>query len=209
MYIRNLRKASPVKNLYKFASAKVCDTIVCEGSIEFDACFHHEFNNSVESFSSQPQGFYYEFDGKDCPYTPDTLIRYVDGRLVFHEYKPSRKTSDPIFRARFAAKQAASRSLGVELILVTDKQVRVNPVLNNLKLLHRYSGPHEVNSRQRTLLRWLQDSGPVRLNQIAEEHTLSLGETRALIFSLISKGLLAADLDGENLALNPLVWSAE
>ncbi len=209
MYIRNLRKASPVKTLYKFASAKIGETIMCEGSIEFDACFHHEFNNSVESFRSQPQGFYYEFDGKLLPYTPDTLIRYVDGRLVFHEYKPFRKTLDPIFRARFVAKQATSRSLGIELILVTEKQVRVNPVLNNLKLLHRYSGPHEVNNFQRTLLRGVQSSGPIRLNQIAEEHRLPLGETRALVITLISKGLLAADLDGEDLTLNPLVWRAE
>lgn len=182
---------------------------MCEGSIEFDACFHHEFNHSVESFSSQPQGFYYEFDGKRLPYTPDTLIRYVDGRLVFHEYKPFRKTLDPIFIARFVEKQATSRSLGIELILVTEKQVRVNPVLNNLKLLHRYSGPHEINNFQRTLLRGFQSTGPIRLNQIAEEHRLPLGETRALVITLISKGLLAADLDREDLTLNPLVWSAE
>ena len=39
MYIRNLRKPSPNKNVFKFASAKVSNVIMCESTLEFDACF--------------------------------------------------------------------------------------------------------------------------------------------------------------------------
>lgn len=42
-----------------------------ESSLEFDSCFHLEYSFDVESFEAQPQGFYYDFEGKRCPYTSD------------------------------------------------------------------------------------------------------------------------------------------
>ncbi len=77
MSIRNLRKPSPNKNVFKFASEKVGKAIMCESTLEFDACFHNEYNNAIESYGSQPEGFKYNFEGKSLPYTPDTLVRYV------------------------------------------------------------------------------------------------------------------------------------
>jgi hypothetical protein len=89
MYIRNLRKPAPNKNVFKFASAKVGEAIMCESSLEFDACFHHEYNENVKCFRSQPEGFYYSFEGKKLPYTPDAIIYNNDGSVILHEYKPS------------------------------------------------------------------------------------------------------------------------
>ncbi len=57
MYIRNLRKPSPNKNVFKFASAKVSETIMCESTLEFDACFHHEYNETIATFGSQPKKY--------------------------------------------------------------------------------------------------------------------------------------------------------
>lgn len=206
MYIRNLRKPSPNKNVYKFASEKVGKTIMCESSLEFDACFHHEYNESVRTFDSQPEGFYYQYEGKDLPYTPDAIVHYTDGRIQFHEYKPLSKTFDPIFKAKFYAKQKAAQLLGMELILVTDEQIRVNPVLNNLKLLHRYSGAYTVCDTQRELLSRLQASGKCRLTDIADENALTMGEVRSYIFSLLNKGLLKSDVVTDDFTLNPFVW---
>lgn len=206
MYIRNLRKPSPNKNVYKFASAKVGKTIMCESSLEFDACFHHEYNESVRTFDSQPEGFYYQFEGKDLPYTPDTIVQYIDGRIQFHEYKPLSKTHDPIFKAKFFAKKEAAQSLGVELILVTDEQIQVTPVLNNLKLLHRYSGTYTVCEIQRELLSCVQASGKRLLTEIAQEYGLPIGEVRSYIFSLLNKGLLKSDLVQDDFSVNPAVW---
>ncbi|QLE83954.1 hypothetical protein FLM48_01930 [Shewanella sp. Scap07] len=54
MYIRNLRKPSPNKNVFKFASAKVSETIMCESTLEFDACFHHEYKPCCSIGLSDP-----------------------------------------------------------------------------------------------------------------------------------------------------------
>ncbi|MEL4474313.1 TnsA endonuclease N-terminal domain-containing protein [Shewanella algae] len=181
-------------------------TIMCESSLEFDACFHHEYNESVRTFDSQPEGFYYQYEGKDLPYTPDTIVQYIDRRIQFHEYKPLSKTFDPIFKAKFYAKRQAAQLLGMELILVTDEQIRVNPVLNNLKLLHRYSGAYTVCDTQRELLSRIRASGKCRLTDIADENVLTMGEVRSYIFSLLNKGLLKSDVVTDDFTLNPSVW---
>jgi hypothetical protein len=107
MYIRNLRKPSPNKNVFKFASAKISGVIMCESTLEFDACFHHEYNDEIESYGSQPEGFKYEFMGKSLPYTPDTLIVYKNDVEKYHEYKPKSKTTSPLFREKFVARRQA------------------------------------------------------------------------------------------------------
>lgn len=208
MYIRNLRKPSPNKNVFKFASAKVGDAIMCESTLEFDVCFHHEYNDEVERFGSQPEGFKYEFDGKTLPYTPDALILYKGGVEKYHEYKPYSKISSPLFRAKFIAKRAASLKLGRELILVTDRQIRLNPILNNLKLLHRYSGVYGVNDIQKKFLKCIQQSGAVKLHDISNQFNLPVGEARSFLYALIHKGFVKAHLDRESLSGNPLLWSA-
>ena len=208
MYIRNLRKPSPNKNVFKFASSKVSDVIMCESTLEFDACFHHEYNDDIKSFSSQPEGFKYQFNGKILPYTPDALIQYKNNVEVFHEYKPYSKISSPIFRDKFIAKRAASLKLGRELILVTDKQIRVNPILNNLKLLHRYSGVYGVSDIQQKLLHIIQQSGAIKLNDVSSELDLSKGDARSSLYALIHGGFITTDLDNEDLSDNPMLWSA-
>lgn len=207
MYIRNLRKPSPNKNVFKFASTKANRVIMCESSLEFDACFHHEYNDLVAEFGSQPEGFKYQYAGKTLPYTPDALILYKDLSRKFHEYKPYSKISDPLFRDKFVAKRKASmEQLGIELILVTDRQIRVNPILNNFKLLHRYSGVYGVTVLQKELLKFIQRSNMIKLNDISVRFGLPLGETRASLYSLIHKGLLKVDLGSDDLNKNPTFW---
>jgi hypothetical protein len=207
MYIRNLRKPSPNKNVFKFASKKVGQAIMCESTLEFDVCFHHEYDDEINSYGSQPEGFKYEFRGKSLPYTPDTLVLYVDETEKYHEYKLYEDISDPLFRQKFAARREASLKLGRDLILVTERQIRVKPILNNLKLLHRYSGVYGVNDVQQELLKVIQKSGEaIKLNDVSSQLGLTIGEARSFSFALIHKGFLKADLGCEDLTYNPTLW---
>ena len=206
MYIRNLRKPSPNKNVFKFASAKVGEAIMCESTLEFDACFHHEYNEKIKHFGSQPEGFHYNFKGKTLPYTPDAVIHYNDGSVIMHEYKPYRKTIDPDFRAKFFAKKEAAKSLGTDLLLITEKQIRVYPLLDNLKILHRYSGIQGLNKTQNDLLGIIKNTGRMSVSELAKYGSLKIGEARSQLYSLINRGLLKADLIQDDLVSNPSVW---
>ena len=206
MYLRDLRKPSANKNVYKFASRKVGSVIMCESSLEFDACFHHEYNENVVYFESQPEGFHYQINGKWNPYTPDALIQYKSGECKLIEYKPFSKTQDINFQNEFKAKKAHAALFGQELILVTEQQIRVNPILNNLKLLHRYSGISCINELQSTVLAFIQKSGKIAIRDIDTSSSLTLGELKASICLLLAKGLIKADIQNECLESNPMVW---
>nr|WP_259399343.1 hypothetical protein [Pseudoalteromonas sp. SG43-3] len=145
--------------------------------------------------------------GKSLPYTPDALISYTDKTQKYHEYKPYSKIASPLFRAEFAAKRAASLKLGIDLVLVTDRQIRVNPILNNLKLLHRYSGVYGISGIQNELLSFIHKSGVIKLNDISSQVGIPIGETRSFLFGLMHKGLVKADLGCDDLTNNPTLWA--
>ncbi|MEZ8106632.1 Tn7 transposase TnsA N-terminal domain-containing protein [Vibrio cortegadensis] len=206
MYIRNLRKPSPNKNIFKFASAKNKDTIMCEGSLEKDCCYHFEYDSEVVSFESQPKGFLYDFDGKKLPYTPDFLVIYTDGCYSFVETKPYSKTLSKEFRLKFQARKQASKKLGFDLILVTDKQIRTGYFLKNSEMVHRYSGCIEGDTLTDTVFEVLLLSKTTKIYELVQDTGFSIGEVFASVLRLISVGKARANFDLEVLNGNSTIW---
>lgn len=90
-----------------------------ESSLAFDTSFHPQYSPDVESLEAQPQGFYCDFEGKSCRYTPDFRMkdskqgeRFIKGKLIT-------KTLQSDFRLRFKIKQERANELGIQLLLVT------------------------------------------------------------------------------------------
>ncbi len=206
MYIRNLRKASPNKNVFKFASTKNGEAVLCESSLEFDACFHHEYNDSVKSFKSQPEGFRYMFNGKYLPYTPDMLLELHDRSYCFHEYKPFSRTQDFEFQQKFDAKRVAAQAIGIPLYLITDKQIRAQVTLDNLKLIHRYSGFYETTEIQKQLLQHIANSGgESSLSSLTRQLKLSTADARRIMLELMSQRRITTDIHSQTLMSDPLL----
>ncbi len=207
MYRRKL-KHSRVKNLFKFVSAKMNQVMTVESYLEFDTCFHLEYSSPITSFIAQPEGFIYHLDDRDLPYTPDFQIIEND-TAKWIEVKPLAKTLNPDFLQRFKAKQEKAQKLGTPLILVTEKQIRVNPVLNNLKILHRYSGFQSLTDLHFQLLLLVKTVGEISVSDAANQ----LGIDKSLMvksaFSLVSSGMLTVNLVNEELGLHSIVWSEE
>lgn len=207
MYRRNL-KHSRVKNLFKFSSLKNNTVLTVESALEFDTCFHLEYCKEIVCFEAQPEGFYYHFEGKKLPYTPDFRVSYEDGREAFLEIKPASKIDGDEFRRKFVGKMEVAKSLGCPLSLVTDNQIRVNPVLYNLKLLHRYTGIVGINAIQAQLLKVVRASGLVSINDLSQRIHVSSGELKANALALISRGQLQAELNKEKFGMHSVVWVA-
>ena len=206
MYRRKL-KHSRVKNLHKFASQKNKSTCLVESSLEFDACFHFEFSPSIAAFEAQPLGYEYEFDNRICRYTPDFLLTHTDGTQKFIEVKPQSKIADEDFRARFIEKQTIAKQDGRDLILVTDKQIRVYPTLNNLKLLHRYSGFQSLTELQASVLELVKQYGSIKVGQLVSFLKVTAGELLATVLRLLSLGQLFADLTTNEISIETAIWS--
>ena len=204
MYRRNL-KHSRVKNIFKFVSSKMNQILTVESRLEFDTCFHFEYSTEIEHFIAQPEGFYYSYQDKQYPYTPDFLI--IDkGVKKFVEVKPWAKAQSVEFHQRFSAKQKQVNQHNIPLILVTDKQIRVNPVLNNLKLLHRYSGFQSLTPLHQSLLDIVRRSNQIQIKNLAKYLSIEYGIAIKMTLGLLSSGLLYTNLTAQELNLESFVW---
>jgi len=207
MYRRQL-KHSRVKNLFKFVSAKMNQVMTVESYLEFDTCFHLEYSSSITSFIAQPEGFIYRLDDRDLPYTPDFQIVENDA-VKWIEVKPFAKTQHSDFLKRFKVKQEKAIELGIPLILVTEKQIWVNPVLNNLKILHRYSGFQSFTTLHFRLLSLVKKVGKISVSDAAKQLGIEQNLMVKFAFSLVSSGMLSADLVNDELGFHSIVWSEQ
>ncbi len=205
MYRRHL-KHSRVKNLFKFVSAKMNTVFTVESSLEFDTCFHLEYSPAVIAFEAQPEGFYYAFEGRDCPYTPDFRVVDQQGNASLIEVKPSDKVADPDFLQRFPIKQQKAFELSSPLKLVTERQIRIDPILGNLKLLHRYSGFQSFTPLHMQLLGLVKDLGRVSLARLSGSTGAPPEDVLATALSLIARGLIHSDLTEHEMGFSSIVW---
>lgn len=183
------------------------DSIIrTESMLEFDMCFHLEYSPDVVSFESQPQGFHYEYQGKRLSYTPDFLITHSSGQQQLLEVKPLSKTQRPDFQSKFIQKQQAAQKLNLSLILITEKQIRTGHLLNNFKLLHRYSGLHSISVTQKAIIHLIQKVNKIQINQIANNLNISNGEALTGVLSWLSKGALQTDYSNGVINGNSYVW---
>lgn len=207
MYTRNIERPSRTKNIFKFSSLKMNRIITVESSLEFLACFHFEYSPDVLSFKSQPKGFYYKFNNKKLPYTPDFKItRKSNNEATLVEIKPKVKASHPEFIEKFILRIEQSESLGKELILLTEKVLSAEPYISNLKLFHRYAGFHEFNDIDITLLKTINKHRSISIEQAAHKSGVAIGKSTASIIRLLRNNHINADIRNffinENLIVN-------
>ena len=136
--------------------------------LEFDFCFHLEYNADIKSFASQPFGFHYQFNNRKCRYTPDFLATDHDDHSTFFEVKHSSQILKPDFRSRFKEKQrVALNKFNRRLVLVTVKEIRMGATLDNFKLLHRYSGLRTATEFQKLVLAFIQRKQIAKLQEVS------------------------------------------
>lgn len=205
MYRRHL-KHSRVKNLFKFVSAKMNTVFTVESPLEFDTCFHLEYSPAVKAFEAQPEGFYYTFEGRDCPYTPDFRVLNENGSVGYLEVKPSAKVLESDFLQRFPFKQQRATELSCPLKLITERQIRIDPILGNLKLLHRYSGFQSFTPLHMQLLGLVKYFGRVSLARLSGSTGAPPGEVLATVLSLIARGFIHSDLAEHEMGFSTIVW---
>lgn len=199
---RRLLGSSPVKNTFKFVSTKMDTVFKVESFLEFDACFYFEFSPDVLSYEAQPLGFIYQYDGKSHSYTPDFKINHkIEGNL-FLEIKPHSKANKIDFTEGFRAKREAAEKLNIPLILVTEKQIRNNSSLTNLKLLQRYSDHLDLTVEQIDLLNELRRIRKTDIKDLMAYTRLPKEKVVTLVLNLASKHHLSFNLDDDILNIN-------
>ncbi len=178
---------------------------MCEGSLEKDCCYHFEYDPDVVRYESQPEGFYYDYNGKKLPYTPDFLATYLDGTFEYVEVKPHSKTLSKTFKQEFSARKDAANQRGFRLVLVTDKQIRNGNYLKNSELVHRYSGCISGDELVSRVYSYLISQSTVQISDLASSIGESVGRVFASVLRLVAVGKACVDLDAARLSENTIV----
>ncbi|MFA0415423.1 TnsA endonuclease N-terminal domain-containing protein [Vibrio renipiscarius] len=191
---RNLTK-SRGKNIHRFASVKMGHRVSVESTLEFDTCFHFDFVKSITRFCSQPIRYTYVLDGKKHKYVPDFLVEFDSGEFILYEVKSDFEISKSGFKREFEAKRLAAKCFGVELELIEESQIRVAPLLKNLKLIHRYASLSDLTETQQLVLSILRRFGSLNVNTLISKTGISQPYIMPIICDLLSKCLLDANLE--------------
>ena len=193
MAVRKISNKGTKKVIGKFASLKMKRVIWWESQLERDYIYLLEFDADVVSYDEQPLRIEYYLNGKKHRYTPDFLVRKGNKRIIV-EVKQEEEALKEKNQSLFRIISDICALNGYEFNVVTDTMIRVQPRLNNIKLLTRY---------QRTLIDDPQYQ-IVCYELFAKNHEPSLNAVmqffasrnigKQIIYSLLYWGVLAVDL---------------
>ena len=97
-----------------------------------------EIDPDVVSYRSQPLKISYTLNNQLRQYTPDFLVQRVATEQIV-EIKPEKRVNQEHNLQLFQAITKLGQCQGWEFVVITDKMIKKEPLLSNLKLLYRYT----------------------------------------------------------------------
>ena len=186
-------KGGVKKFIGRFPSFRLNVTLWFESLLERDYLCLLEFDHlDVLSFREQPGRIYYTLDGKRRRYTPDFYVERKSKRQII-EVKAESKALEEKYRALFRVASLICSREGYEFKVITEKFIRVQPRLNNVKLLLRYQRvnflpQHEIYCQEFFAARRSAGLGEVM------EFFAAKGVEKPVVYSLIRWGVLGVNL---------------
>lgn len=189
---RKITNKGSKKVIGKFASLKMGKTIWWESQLEQDYIYLLEFDPDVTSYQEQPPTISYVLNGKKRRYTPDFLVERRDKRQII-EVKPEEHITKEKNLLLFNSVAPILSQEGYEFNLVTDKAIRIQPRLANIKLLTRYARTPIDPQLQIACHEFFIGKHEVRLSDVASflaDKNLGM----QFLYSLLYWGILLTDL---------------
>lgn len=190
---KRILKNSSVKNISRFVSIKNDSIETVESDLEFDACFHFEFNPHLVYFEAQPIGYKYLLNKKLHRYTPDFLCRFSDGYERYYEIKYKDEVDTEEFKEKFEVQRLQAISMGRDLQVLTEKDIQVYPLLENLEIIHRYACMDKPDAIQTHILKLFRSYSELRICQIVANSNQDSAFILPAIYDLVAKKLLQFD----------------
>ncbi|HLO63534.1 MAG TPA: TnsA endonuclease N-terminal domain-containing protein [Azonexus sp.] len=169
--------------------------------MERDAVYHFEFSPGVLAYREQPEVISYWNGNAFREYYPDFLLELAGGTQVRIEVKPAAKLEKPVLTEKYRHIARHYQERGQAFRMVTEHQVRTEPLLGNLRLLQRIrrkpADMFEILSRLPEL------QAGIRLPFAVVEARIG----RDTLLALIAHGVLRCDLRANLAGTNPISLS--
>jgi TnsA endonuclease N terminal len=201
MRVREVVTRSGTQFRGKFPSLKLNRMVHWESTFERDAILHLEYHPLVVSYQEQPTiEHYYDAAGECHQYVPDFRALFENGDEVFIEIKPERVLSRRDVRERLAAVAKRFEEQGRRFRVMTEKDIRRQPLFGNLRALHRAAKVRRPRGYDQQLVLDLEP----RLKWTFKELVEGVGSTQGAL-RLIRMNHLEVDLEA-TLADHANVW---
>jgi hypothetical protein len=193
MSVRKITNKGGKKVIGKFPSLKMKSLVCWESQIERDYIYLLEFDPAVVSYAEQPLRISYHLDGKEHRYTPDFLVNRADKNLIV-EVKREEEAQKEEMLHLFRIISAICARDNYEFVVVTDTMIRVQPRLDNIKLLTRYQRiPIHDPQYQIICYELFSKRSEVRFSELVQFFA-SRNIGKQVVFSLLYRSVLAVDL---------------
>lgn len=193
MAVRKITNIGGMKRVSKFPSVKLNKIVRCESPLERDYAYLLEHSN-VKFYEEQPLRIHYYLDGKRCRYTPDFLVVRHNRRQIV-EVKPESKVIKDEYQTLFRIVCQICCQEGYEFVVVTDKMIRVQPRLDNIKLLYRYAKVPIFLHHQLACYKFFKEQNAVCIKSLATFLTsMNVENPLPVVYALIYGGFVEFDL---------------
>jgi hypothetical protein len=189
---RDITNKGSKKIIGKFPSYLMGIIVMWESKLERDFLYLLEFDLDVLSYTGQPMRILYSCAGKVRRYTPDFLVVRKHKRQII-EVKPLNRVSKGDNEQRFRIISQVCRTHGYEFKIVTDANIRVQPRLDNIKLLWKYARTPFHPQHQIYCKALLGGGKEICLGEVIQVLE-SKGVSRQIIYSMMYHKVLAVDL---------------
>mgnify|MGYP003385960865 CR=1 FL=1 len=194
---RSIEKKGRKRVIGSFMSAKMQEHVDWESQIERDFLYYLEFDADVKEYQAQPLRFKYTFNEKYHQHYPDYEIkRYSTPKRKFVEIKPFYITQKQDFIEKTIAIKAQMDNDGYDYTVITDKDIRVEPIYSNIKLLYRYI-THEYDIDEVSSLITNLKATNITTLSFEELREVAKGFSLALIdcYSCIANNIFSFDIN--------------
>ncbi|MGB7923487.1 MAG: TnsA endonuclease N-terminal domain-containing protein [Pyrinomonadaceae bacterium] len=190
--VRKITNKGTKKCIGKFPSVKAGRNIWYESTIERDFIYLLEFDPDVVLYKEQPFRVKYTFDGKRRSYVPDFFVQRGDKFQVI-DNKPAGKAITAANKLRYRIFKSIFREQGYEFIVATDLQIRVGPLLGNVKTFWRYSRTPVHPLQEVRCQEYLSERQEASIQELADA-LAPHGVTLQVVYALLYRGVLATDM---------------
>ena len=185
-----------------------------ESQLERDYIYLLEIDKDAVAYCGQPFTIAYDSQNRRKKYTPDFFVERRCSKQVI-EVKPKSKIESFVKSDRFLGITNFCSSNGLEFTIMTEETIRVQPRLDNIKLLYRYARIDLPLNIYSDCLNYFQK---VKISTISEtDRSLKEREvTQSSLLKLLWIGFLLTDLmqpispqSSIQLSLSALNWQEE
>ncbi len=189
---RKITNTGTTKVIGKLPSLKMNTAIWWESQIERDYIYLLEIDPNVLSYCEQPFTITYTSQRKLKRYTPDFLVTRPQSQQIV-EVKPEHLAYDDKNLQLFRQIAPIAIANEMEFVVITEKMIRVQPRLNNIKLLYKYAKVSLSLANYLDCLEYFQNTKLTSLLN-AEQQLRAKGISRSILLRLLWSGFLVTDL---------------